>query len=330
MHSLKGHSILITGGAGFIGANLAEALSKSNRVRVIDNLSTGNLDNLSVARQNGCEWLEGDIRDFDLCRRAMQGIDYVLHQAALGSVPRSIDDPLNTHAVNTTGFLNVLLAARESRVKRIVYASSSSVYGDHPGLPKFEGELGQPLSPYAVSKRCGEMYAQCFAQLYAGMQLIGLRYFNVFGKYQNPDGAYAAAVPKFIKAFIEHRSPVVYGDGEQSRDFTYVQNVVEANICALSAKLPTSFHGVYNVACEERYTLNALLTSIQQALGRYDAQIADIAIEYGQARRGDVKHSLASTEAIRMELGYQGKWKLQAGLDASIEWYWNHLKTALA
>lgn len=309
---------LVTGGAGFIGSHIVDTLlSRGDSVRVLDDLSTGKRDNLA-----GCigriDWLEGDIRDRQTCRDACVGVDYVLHQAALGSVPRSISDPLTTHDVNVTGSLNMLVAARDAGVKRFVYAASSSTYGDHPGLPKVEDCIGNPLSPYAVTKYADELYAQVFGRCY-GLETIGLRYFNVFGPRQDPDSQYAAVIPLFVSALLRGQAPTINGDGEQSRDFTFVLNAVEANLLACAA--PESAVGkVYNVACNEQTTLNTLYARLQQSLG------SDIPAVHGPARAGDVRHSLADISRAQQQLGYTGAIRFAEGLERSITWYRQHLQ----
>lgn len=312
--SLKDLTFLVTGGAGFIGSHLAEYLIKkgANKVRVLDNLGTGSSENLEDFKVSPAfEFINGDICDLETCKQAMQGIDFVLHQAALGSVPRSINDPINTNENNVTGFLNVLVAARDAKVKRMVYAASSSTYGDHKGLPKIEDQIGNPLSPYAVSKYINELYASVFSRTY-GFHTIGLRYFNVFGPRQNPKGPYAAVIPLFIKAALQNKPASINGDGEISRDFTFVENVVQANIKALFA--PIEKHEVLNVACGAATSLNELWKIICSNLG------IDISPIYAPARTGDIQHSLASIEKASLLLGYEPTIKMKAGLKETIEW----------
>ncbi len=317
----------VTGCAGFIGSNLVEALlGLGQRVIGLDNFATGYRHNLDdVTERVGEEaaarftFVEGDIRDLDACRRACDGADVVLHQAALGSVPRSIEDPLSTHAVNVDGFVNMLVAARDAGVGRFVYASSSSVYGDHPGLPKVEAEIGTPLSPYAVSKRTDELYAQTFQDHY-GLEVIGLRYFNVFGRRQDPSGAYAAVIPKWIDQLLAGERPAIFGDGETSRDFCYIANVVQANLRAGVA--PAEATGtVYNIAYGDRTTLNELYAAIVQNI---EAERSDLALpeaQYGSFRPGDVRHSLADVSAARARLGYAPTHTAADGLREAIAWY---------
>lgn len=309
-------SFLVTGGAGFIGSNIVEYLLKygAGKVRVLDNFSTGSLGNLSNFLNNSAlEVIEGDIRDLDTCRKAMQNIDYVSHQAALGSVPRSINDPSTSHDVNVTGFLNVMVAARDANVKKMVYAASSSTYGDHPGLPKVEESIGNPLSPYAVTKYANELYADVFSKVYS-FHSIGLRYFNVFGPRQNPNGPYAAVIPLFIESALNHSSPFINGDGETSRDFTFVENAVQANIKAMLAG-EIMQHQVLNIAFGERTTLNQLWTRICSIAG------IDIQPTYREERKGDVKHSLADISKANKTIGYQPGVSVLRGLDIAFEWY---------
>ncbi len=316
---------LVTGAAGFIGSNLAEALLAMGQTVVgLDNFATGHARNLDEVRDRvGTEaaarftFIEGDIRDLATCHAACEGADAVLHQAALGSVPRSILDPLTTHDVNVNGTLNVFVAARDAGVSRLVYASSSSVYGDHPGLPKIEDAVGTPLSPYAVTKRTGELYADTFARHY-GLRAVGLRYFNVFGRRQDPAGAYAAVMPKWVAALLAHETCTVYGDGETSRDFCYVENVVQANILAATADAAS---GVYNVAVGERTTLNDLFELLRDGLAATDPAIADAKLARQDFRAGDVRHSLADTSRARTDLGYAPTHTLRTGLAGTLAWY---------
>ncbi len=312
---LKGKSVLVTGGAGFIGSNLVEALLNIGaKVSVFDNLETGKRTNLTEFDSNeSFSFIEGDIRNYEACLQAMKGIDLISHQAALGSVPRSIEFPHNTHAVNATGFLNMLHAAKESGVKRFVYASSSSVYGDSQASPKKEGEEGNPLSPYAVTKSLNEKYAKVYSQLH-GMETVGLRYFNVFGPKQDPNGVYAAAIPKFIDKMIKGEEIIINGDGEQTRDFTFVKNAVQANLRALSSSNMEAFGKVYNVACGQAYTLNQVLDDIKTNLiakGVYNQQTK---ITNGPAREGDVRNSLASIDLIHHYLNYSNPIEFEEGM----------------
>jgi UDP-N-acetylglucosamine/UDP-N-acetylgalactosamine 4-epimerase len=313
--------ILITGGAGFIGSNLTEylvSLAEVEKVRVLDNLSTGSLKNLeNLANNPKFEFIEGDIRNYDTCLKACTGMDLVSHQAALGSVPRSINDPLTTNEVNITGTLNIFTAAKEHKIKRVVYAASSSTYGDHPGLPKVEDKIGNPLSPYAVTKYVNELYAKVYASTY-DMELIGLRYFNVFGPRQNPQGPYAAVIPLFIRAVLNNEPPVINGDGEHSRDFTFVGNAVDANVRALTSGNPEAVNQVYNIAFGERTTLNEVFEMIKGVAG------SDLAPLYGPERKGDVKHSLADISKAKALLGYQPLISVREGLKTAFEWYREH------
>lgn len=319
--------VLITGGAGFIGSHLCDSfLQAGNVVRCFDNLATGFRSNIShLISREGFAFYEGDIRDIDALMEAMQGVDLVLHQAALGSVPRSINDPLSTNAVNITGFLNVLEAARMQQVKRVVYAASSSTYGDSLALPKVEEHIGMPLSPYAVTKYANELYAHVYANIY-GLELVGLRYFNVFGKRQTPNGAYAAAIPRFIEAFISHRSPEVHGDGLQTRDFTYIANVLQMNHLAASTDRQQALNQVYNVAFGDRTSLIDLLTLIRSELLHFDPSIADVPLHFAAARSGDVRDSLADISKAKTLLGYKPTHDLQAGIAEAMPWYWSNLQ----
>lgn len=319
--------VLVTGAAGFIGSNLvADLLENDNEVVGLDNLMTGRLSNLEEYTGNDrFKFIEGDIRDREMCKKACAGVDYVLHQAALGSVPRSIKDPFTTNDVNVNGFISMLLAARDAKVKRFVYATSSSVYGDEKRLPKVESKIGKRLSPYAITKGMNEQYARVFGELY-NMETEGLRYFNVFGRKQDPDGAYAAAIPKFILKFMKHESPLTHGDGTQSRDFTYIDNVVHANNVAALSTNPESINEVFNVAYGESMNLDELVEALQSLLVRFDPKIADVKITYGPERIGDVRHSLASIVKSSTILGYKPQFDVQTGLELAIDWYWNHLK----
>lgn len=323
---LTNKKILITGGAGFIGSNLCEHFVKRrNHVVCLDNLATGKKQNIApLLKSSYFEFIEADIRDFDTCMTATAGADLVLHQAALGSVPRSIEDPLTTNSVNVTGFLNMLEASRRQKVSRFIYAASSSAYGDIQSSIKVEGRVGNPLSPYAVSKLTNEKYADVYARIY-GMELIGLRYFNVFGRRQDSNGAYAAAIPRFIKAFIQGQSPVVYGDGEQTRDFTYIDNVIQANELAALVQKSTALNRVYNVAYGERTSVNHLLDILRKLLSEFDPIIAAIPADYQPERPGDVRHSLASVKAAGKQLGYNPQFDLKKGLRKAIKWYWKEL-----
>jgi UDP-N-acetylglucosamine 4-epimerase len=319
---LQGKKVLVTGGAGFIGSNLCQSLlDEGNEVYCLDNLATGKRSNIEPFLDNPqFVFREDDIRDYHTCLEMTRGMDVVLHQAALGSVPRSINDPLNTNSVNIDGFLNMLNAVKENQVPRFVYAASSSTYGDSKELPKVEENIGLPLSPYAVTKYVNELYAHVFGNLY-GMEIIGLRYFNVFGRNQSPDGAYAAAIPKFVSAFLRHESPIVHGDGEQTRDFTYIDNVIQINHLAASTKNPEALNQVYNVACGQRTSLNDVIKGIQEALAKYDEAIANIEVKHGPERPGDVRDSLADISKAEKFLGYSPTHTLKEGILEAIQWY---------
>ena len=321
------NKILITGGAGFIGANLCEYfLSKKHEVVCLDNFATGHRHNLKDFINNeNFSLIEGDIRNMETCQKAVQGVDYVLHQAALGSVPRSINDPVTTNDVNVSGFLNMLVASKEGNVKRFVYAASSSTYGDSVGLPKVEDVIGKPLSPYAITKYVNELYAEIFSKTY-GLETIGLRYFNVFGRKQDPNGAYAAVIPKFVKQLMQHESPIINGDGNYSRDFTYIDNVIQMNELAITTKDPEAINTVYNTAYGDRNTLNDLVGYLKEYLAEFDSKIADVEIVYGSSRAGDIPHSLASIDKAKTMLGYNPEYSLQDGLKEAVIWYWNNLK----
>lgn len=319
--------LLITGGAGFIGSNLVEYfLSKNHTVVCLDNFSTGYKHNIAPFLSHpDFTLIEGDIRDLETCKKAVEGVDYVLHQAALGSVPRSIDDPITTNEVNVSGFLNMLVAARDAGVKRFVYAASSSTYGDSESLPKVEDTIGKPLSPYAITKYVNELYADVFSKTY-GMETIGLRYFNVFGRRQNPNGAYAAVIPKFVLQFMNHESPVINGDGEFSRDFTYIDNVIQMNERALETTDKAAVNTVYNTAYGDRTTLKQLVTYLKEYLSELDPEIANVAIVYGPNRAGDIPHSLASIDKAKTLLGYAPEYSIKKGLKKAVSWYWENLK----
>lgn len=327
MREITKYSILITGGAGFIGSNLCEYfLSKGNKVICLDNFATGHRHNLKACIDNPDFLLiEGDIRNFEDCKKAVQGVDYVLHQAALGSVPRSINDPITTNDVNVSGFLNMLQAATEGKVKRFVYAASSSTYGDSVGLPKVEDVIGKPLSPYAITKYVNELYAEIFSKTY-GIETVGLRYFNVFGRKQDPNGAYAAVIPKFVMQLMNHESITINGDGNYSRDFTYIDNVIQMNELAISTDKIEALNTVYNTAYGDRNTLNDLVGYLKEYLSVYDAKIADVAVIHGPNRAGDIPHSLASIDKAKELLGYNPQYSLQEGLRIAVDWYWGNLK----
>ena len=319
--------ILVTGGAGFIGSNLCETLLKrGNEVVCLDNFSTGNPQNIqSFLSHKNYQLIVGDIRNLEDCCKACEGVDYVLHEAALGSVPRSIEDPVTTNDVNVSGFLNVLIAARDEKVKRLIYAASSSTYGDSESLPKVEDVIGKPLSPYAITKYVNELYADVFSKTY-GMECIGLRYFNVFGRRQDPNGAYAAVIPKFVMQLMNHESPVIHGDGEYSRDFTYIDNVIQANLLALATENAQALNTVYNVAYGERTTLNQLVEYLKEFLSLYDNNISTIEVIHGPGRVGDIPHSLASINKARFLLGYEPEYSIKDGLKEAAKWYWENLR----
>lgn len=323
---------LVTGVAGFIGSNLLEALLKlDQRVVGLDNFATGKANNLEQVQSlvSSAQWanfsfIEGSISDSGVCRRSCTGVDYVLHQAALGSVPRSIEEPLATHQANVTGFLEMLDAARVAGVKRFVYASSSSVYGDHPGLPKVEDQLGQMLSPYAASKLINEVYAQAYDKSY-GFGSIGLRYFNVFGPRQDPNGAYAAVIPKWIDALLRRQPVQINGDGETSRDFCFVDNVVQANLLAATTGNPAALNQAYNVAVGERTTLNQLFQALQNGLRKINPSLPEVKPVYQDFRAGDVRHSLADISKAQRLLGYEPIQRVEEGLALAMSWYCTHV-----
>lgn len=314
--------ILVTGGAGFIGSNLVGSLLSDDRVqlvRVLDNLATGSISNIEAFRTNPrFEYIEGDIRNFDTCLDACDAIDMISHQAALGSVPRSISDPLTTNNVNITGTLNIFTAAKEKGLKRIVFAASSSTYGDHPGLPKVEDKIGRPLSPYAVTKYVNELYARVYADLF-GIEYIGLRYFNIFGPRQNPNGPYAAVIPLFVEAVLKGISPTINGDGSYSRDFTYVDNAVKANILSLFTNDPKAVNQIYNIACGEQTTLIEMFDFLKATAG------IDLLPKHGPVRNGDVKHSLADISKATGLLGYKPEITVKEGLKRTMAWYQEQL-----
>lgn len=315
--------ILLTGGAGFIGSNLAEQLLKDKRVsavRVLDNLATGSMKNISsLIADPKFEFIEGDIRDFRTCLEVSKDIDLISHQAALGSVPRSIHDPLTTNEVNITGTLNIFTAAKEKNIKRIVYAASSSTYGDHPGLPKSEDNIGSPLSPYAVTKYVNELYARVFASLY-GIEFIGLRYFNIFGPKQDPHGPYAAVIPLFAEALLNNKPPTINGDGSHSRDFTHVDNAVQANLLSLFTTNAEAVNQVYNIACGQQISLLQLFEELKKGAG------SSLQPVHGPERTGDVKHSMADISKAKQLLGYSVRVPVEEGLRMTFQWYKDHHK----
>lgn len=320
--------VLVTGGAGFIGSNLCEhLLEQGYQVRCLDNFATGKWQNvipLIERYPQAFEMLVGDIRRPEDCRKAVDSVDYVFHEAALGSVPRSINDPVTTNDVNIGGFLNMLVAARDAGVKRFIFAASSSTYGDSKSLPKVEDVIGRPLSPYAITKYVDELYADVFARTY-GTEYIGLRYFNVFGRRQDPHGAYAAVIPLFVKKFMAHEAPNINGDGEYSRDFTYIDNVIQMNMLAMATTNPAAVNQVYNTAFGERTTLNQLVDYLREFLGEKDPAINAIEPTHGPNRAGDIPHSLASIDKARTLLGYAPEYSMRDGLRRAVDWYWENL-----
>lgn len=320
-------TILITGGAGFIGSNLCEHfIAKNYKVICLDNFATGHRHNIQHLLENeNFRLIEGDIRNMQDCRNAVEGVDYVLHQAALGSVPRSINDPITSNDVNVGGFLNMLVASRDANVKRFVYAASSSTYGDSESLPKVEDVIGKPLSPYAITKYVNELYADIFSKTY-GLETIGLRYFNVFGRKQDPKGAYAAVIPKFVMQFMNYESPVINGDGNYSRDFTYIDNVIQMNELAMTTQNAEAVNTVYNTAFGDRTTLNDLVGYLKEFLSEHDPAIANVEVIYGPNRAGDIPHSLASIDKAKKQMGYNPQFSMREGLKQAVNWYWNNLK----
>ena len=327
MHiELSNKRVLVTGGAGFIGSNLCETLlEKGNKVICLDNFATGKRENLeNLLNDTNFTLIEGDIRKLEDCLKATKDVDYVLHQAALGSVPRSIKDPITSNDVNVSGFLNMLVAARDNGVKRFVYAASSSTYGDSESMPKIEDVIGKPLSPYAITKYVNELYADIFSKTY-GLETIGLRYFNVFGRKQDPNGAYAAVIPKFVSQLMNLESPVINGDGNYSRDFTYIDNVIQANLLSLVTTNKKAINTVYNVAYGDRNTLNDLMIYLKEYLSEFDAEISSVEVIYGPNRAGDVPHSHASVNKAKELLNYNPQFSLQKGLKEAVSWYWKNL-----
>jgi UDP-N-acetylglucosamine/UDP-N-acetylgalactosamine 4-epimerase len=319
--------ILVTGGAGFIGSNLCEKLIDFGATVIcLDNFSTGHRSNLDKVISNpSFTLIEGDIRDLEVCQRACKNVDFILHEAALGSVPRSLKDPITSNAVNVSGFLNMLVAARDNEVKRFVYAASSSTYGDSENLPKVEDIIGKPLSPYAITKYVNELYADIFNDAY-GLDTIGLRYFNVFGRKQDPKGAYAAVIPKFVMQFMSHESPVINGDGTYSRDFTYIDNVIQMNLLALTTNNQDALNQVYNTAVGDRTNLLELTQLLKKYLSEFDQEIADVEIKHGPNRPGDIPHSLASIDKAKKLMGYEPTHRISDGLKEAVTWYWHNLK----
>lgn len=320
--------VLVTGGAGFIGSNLCEyLLGEGHVVRCMDNFCTGKPENVIPLLEKFPETFSlvvGDIRSLEDCHKAVDGMEYVLHEAALGSVPRSIKDPITTNDTNIGGFLNMLVAARDAGIKRFVFAASSSTYGDSESLPKVEEVIGRPLSPYAITKYVDELYADVFARTY-GIEFIGLRYFNVFGRRQDPHGAYAAVIPLFVKKLMAHEQPVINGDGEYSRDFTYIDNVIQMNMRALTTTNPEAVNQIYNTAYGERTTLNQLVSYLKENLSKMDPEIKSIDAVHGPNRVGDIPHSLACIDKAKRLLGYDPKYSMRQGLEACCRWYWENL-----
>uniref|UniRef100_UPI00404B936E SDR family oxidoreductase n=1 Tax=Flavobacterium sp. TaxID=239 RepID=UPI00404B936E len=323
---LRNKRVLVTGGAGFIGSNLCETLlDKGNQVVCLDNFATGKRENLeNLLNDNNFTLIEGDIRKLEDCLKASKGVDYILHQAALGSVPRSIKDPITSNDVNVSGFLNMLVAARDNGVKRFVFAASSSTYGDSESMPKVEDVIGKPLSPYAITKYVNELYADIFSKTY-GLETIGLRYFNVFGRKQDPNGAYAAVIPKFVSQLMCGESPVINGDGNYSRDFTYIDNVIQANLLSLVTTNEKAINTVYNVAYGDRNTLNDLMRYLKEYLSEFDGKISSVEVIYGPNRVGDIPHSHASVNKAKELLNYNPQFSLQQGLKQAVSWYWENL-----
>lgn len=320
--------VLVTGGAGFIGSNLCEhLLAHGHKVRCLDNFATGKPENvmpLLAKYPSTFELLVGDIRRMDDCCKAVDGMEYVLHEAALGSVPRSIKDPVTTNDVNIGGFLNMLVASRDAGIKLFVFAASSSTYGDSKSLPKVEDVIGKPLSPYAITKYVNELYADVFSKNYH-MEYIGLRYFNVFGRRQDPFGAYAAVIPLFVKKFMAHESPLINGDGEYSRDFTYIDNVIQMNMLAITSTNPEAVNQIYNTAFGERTTLNMLVDYLKEFLSKYDPKIADVEVLHGPNRQGDIPHSLACIDKAKTLLDYNPRFSMRDGLEEAVKWYWENI-----
>ena len=318
--------VLITGGAGFIGSNLCEVLlNKNNKVVCFDNFATGKRENIEEFLEDpNFVLIEGDIRKLEDCLKATKNIDYVLHQAALGSVPRSIKDPITSNDVNVGGFLNMLVASRDNGVQRFVYAASSSTYGDSESMPKVEDIIGKPLSPYAITKYVNELYADIFSKTY-GLETIGLRYFNVFGRKQDPNGAYASVIPKFVSQLMKGEPPVINGDGNYSRDFTYIDNVIQANLLSLVTTNEKAINTIYNVAYGDRNTLNDLMRYLKEYLSEFDSTILNIDVIHGENRTGDIPHSQASVSKAKALLNYNPQYNLQQGLKAAVKWYWENL-----
>lgn len=324
--NLKDKKIVVTGGAGFIGSNLSEYLLASGAiVTCLDNFATGHRHNIEPFLSNtNYRLIEGDIRDLETCQTACKGQDFVLHQAALGSVPRSINDPITSNEVNVSGFLNMLVASRDQGVKRFVYAASSSTYGDSEALPKVEEKIGKPLSPYAITKYVNEVYADNFKRTY-NLDTVGLRYFNVFGRRQDPNGAYAAVIPLFVKQLMSYESPVINGDGTYSRDFTYIDNVIQMNVLAMTTENELAINQVYNTAVGDRTTLVELVNYLKKYLSVFDSEISKVEVKHGPNRKGDIPHSLASVEKAKELLNYSPTHVISAGIEEAVKWYWKNL-----
>lgn len=327
LKKIENKKILVTGGAGFIGSNLCDKLLELGAYVIsLDNYITGDIKNLSKSSTyKKFTNIEGDIRDYKVCKNATKGVDYVLHHAALGSVPRSIDDPVTTDQINIGGFVNILKASVDNNVKRFIYAASSSTYGDSKNLPKIEDEIGSPLSPYALTKYVNELYANLFNQTY-GIQTVGLRYFNVYGKRQSVNGPYAAVIPKFIDTLLNLDSPTINGDGSFSRDFTHIENVVQMNLLAISIENEKALNQVYNTAVGERTTILELYNIIRDLLSNYNNEISNIHVKFGKAVEGDVPHSLASIEKAKLLLGYRPNVKTHKGLEKTVKWFYENTK----
>jgi len=315
--------LVIPGGAGFIGSNLCENfLNEGFEVICLDNFATGKIENIKDLKGNEhFKLIEGDIRNIEVCKEAMNGVDYVFHQAALGSVPRSIKDPGTTNEVNISGFLNMLIAAKDTHVKRFIYAASSSTYGDSENLPKVEDKIGKPLSPYAITKYANELYADVFSKTY-GIETIGLRYFNVFGRKQDPQSDYDAVIPKFVIQLMNYISPVINGDGNHSRDFTYIDYVILMNYLTMKTKKQEALNTIYNTAYGDRTTLNQLIAYLKEFLSEFDPSIEKVKVTHGPLRKGDIPHSQASVDKARDLLGYWPQYDIKAGLKEAVSWYW--------
>lgn len=327
-YNLEQLTILITGGAGFIGSNLCDFFVNKNCKKVIclDNFSTGHKKNINhLIDKNNFTLIHGDVRDLNTCQNACKNVNFVLHQAALGSVPRSIKDPITSNEVNVSGFLNMLVASRDQKIDRFIFAASSSTYGDSASLPKIEDVIGKPLSPYAITKYVNELYASIFNLSY-GLDYIGLRYFNVFGRRQDSESVYAAVIPNFVKKLINHESPIINGDGSYSRDFTYIENIIQMNLLAITTYNKKALNTIYNAAGGQRTNLLDLINLIKMNLLKFDSEINNIKILHGPLRNGDIPHSLASIEKAKKLLGYKPKYSVELGIKESIEWYWNNLK----